>query len=138
MTTSQEKVQELNAVVQFWKFRVDELRRHLDKVLARQAAQPQSYMLPLIEMKTRELGDSQRGLRKAQASLGRLLEVAREEAMSIVGSETAASDTNAFPMPEPEPVPSPIPPRERRPVPNEVTRFPLSEFKPRMATRHAL
>lgn len=135
MTTSQEKVQELNAVVQFWKFRVDELRRHLDRVLARQVAQPQSYMQPLIEMKTRELADSQRGLRKAQASLGRLLEAAHAEP-SPACSETAALEADAFPMPEPEPVPTPL--RERRPLPKDVTAFPLSEFRPRMPTRHAV
>ena len=135
MTTSQEKLQELNAVVQFWKFRVDELRRHLDKVLARQAAQPQSYMVPLIEMKTRELADSQRGLRKAQATLGRLAEAAVVQKLTF-GVETEAESlaTDALPVPEPEPVP----PRDRRPLPNGLSRFSLSEFKPGTSHRHAL
>lgn len=134
MIASQEKLQELNAVVQFWKFRVDELRRHVDKVLARQAAQPQSYMLPLIEMKSRELADSQRGLRKAQATLGRALELAGlDKPTFALENQTASDDNNALPVPEPEPIPT----RERRPVPNDLSRFPLSEFKPRVSPRHA-
>ena len=135
MTTSQEKLQELNAVVQFWKFRVDELRRHLDKVLARQAAQPQSYMLPLIEMNTRELADSQRGLRKAQATLGRLAEAAGvEQAAFGVATDASSLDADALPVPEPEP----ISPRDRRPLPARLSRFALSEFKPGTTHRHAL
>ena len=134
MTISQEKLQELNAVVQFWKFRVDELRQHLDKVIARQAAQPQSYMLALIEMKTRELADAQRGLRKSQGTLGHLLDAAGvDDPLFLVENETASGHSDALPVPEQEP----IPPRERRPVPNELSRFPLSEFKPGILHRHS-
>ena len=135
MTTSPEKLQELNAVVQFWKFRVDELRRHLDKVLAHQTAQQQSYMVPLIEMKTRELADSQRGLRKAQATLGQLSETAGIQKPTVgVEPEVESLEADALPVPEPEPVP----PRDRRPLPNGLSRFPLSEFKPGTSHRHAL
>ena len=135
MTISQEKLQEMNAVVQFWKFRVDELRRHLDQVVARQAVQPQSYMLPLIEMKARELADSQRGLRKAQATRGRLLDEAGvENPMFMDNGETVSGDTEALPVPEPEPIPT----RERRPNPNGLSKFPLSEIKPGVSYRPAV
>ena len=76
-----EKIQELRAVVNFWKSRVDETRHQLQKLLARQVAQPaddrcgQSIMVTLVAMKSRELADSQRGLRRAQANLGRSLEL---------------------------------------------------------------
>ena len=78
---SPEKIQELRAVVNFWKFRVDESKGHLQKLTAREAAQAdddhcgRNFMHTLVDMKTRELSDSQRGLRRAQANLGRALEL---------------------------------------------------------------
>ena len=79
-----EKIQELRAVVEFWKFRVDESKRHLQELLARQAALTvddrcgQSFMATLVEMKSRELAEAQRGRRRAQARLGQELESAGE------------------------------------------------------------
>jgi hypothetical protein len=77
MTVTAEKVEELRAVASFWKFRVDESKRHLERLVARKSTHPDdghTYLETLIEMKSRELGEWQRGLRKAQANFGRALE----------------------------------------------------------------
>ena len=91
-----EKIQELRAVVDFWKFRVDESKRHLQNLLARQTALTvadrcgQSFMATLVEMKSRELAESQRGLRRAQANLGRELESAGEADTATTSATTPA------------------------------------------------
>jgi hypothetical protein len=140
MTVTNEKIQELHAVVKFWKFRVDETRRHLDQLIADNDARPNAYMEPLIEMKTRELTESQRGLRKAQAGLGRLvedsgqtaLEVALEEFIRTGGTDRAQNrvQAEALPAPEPEPEPrqQPKPARDRRRVHNPVAGYSIGEY----------
>ena len=96
MTITAEKVDELRAIARFWKIRVDEDKRHLAKLTSRHPghADDDIYLAPLIEMKIRELTESQRGLRKAQASLGRAMEMAgiTEPAQSRLASESSVDD----------------------------------------------
>ena len=86
---SPDKVHELRAVVNFWKYQADALRRHLQTLQLRQAAQAEddrcgrNYMGTLVEMKARELSECQRSLRRAQASLGRALELTPVPAFTV-------------------------------------------------------
>ena len=98
---SPEKIQELRAVVDFWKFRVEENKRHLATIVARRDLQATTgrcghdYMAPIVDMKSRELSDCQRGLRRAQANLGRELEAAGMSPMTTETVPGSASGVSA-------------------------------------------
>lgn len=138
MTVSIEKVAELQAVANFWKFRVDDTRRQLDRLVTRQAALPEEirrYTATLIDLKLRELCESQRGLRKAQANLGRVLELSA--ARIALAAPKAAQLLAAVPSSEPAPLRNPARPKAPKRAParphgnrdNRLAAFPLSEIK---------
>ena len=139
-----EKIQELRAVVEIWKFRVDESKRHLQELLARQAALTvddrcgQSFMATLVEMKSKELAESQRGLRRAQANLGQALESA--------GTADTATTSATTPARAPTPIAGRIPsapqPSNRLPqlsilkeIPAELSPLSLADLRS-MVARH--
>ena len=143
-----EKIQELRAVVDFWKFRVDESKRHLQNLLARQTALTvadrcgQSFMATLVEMKSRELAESQRGLRRAQANLGRELESAGEADTATTSATTPARAAARAPAPVAGRIPNAPQPSNRLPqlsilreIPAELSPLSLADLRS-MVARH--